>query len=54
MTHPLPDMLDLRAHHDALRVLVPHPVLPAPVNDAAVRTLQNIAAQEHVACEMRN
>lgn len=44
-TNPLPDVLDFSAHHGALGVLIPHPVLPAPVDDAAVRTLQHIPAE---------
>ena len=45
-THPLPDMLDLRSHHAALRVLVAHPVLSAAVDYTTASTLQHIAERE--------
>lgn len=42
ISHPRPDVLDLRPHHRALGVLVPHPVLPTAVDDATVGALQHI------------
>ena len=45
-THPLPDVLDLRSHHAALRVLVPHPVLSATVDYTTASTLQHVAERE--------
>lgn len=42
-THPFPDMLDLRSHHVALRVLVSYPVLSAAIDDTTAGTLQHIA-----------
>lgn len=42
-THPFPDVLDLRSHHAALRVLVSHPVLSAAVDHATAGALQHIA-----------
>lgn len=39
-------MLDLRPHHRALGVLVPHPVLPTAVDDATVGALQYIPEKE--------
>lgn len=41
-THSFPDVLNLRSHHAALRVLVSHPVLSTAVDYTTATALQHI------------